>query len=141
MKYGGKWELAARAAEVIFLALKREPENEVAIFVFNDRLIRPVNPSSIDLLHAGLPGGGTTGTWIEGIWREYPHHTVIIITDGEMYGVPQDASTFDKRRTAVIGIGTDARTMEPCADRVQRANRLEDLPGMMAGLIPQGYYA
>lgn len=141
MKYGGKWELAARAAEVIFLALKRESENEAVIYVFNDRLIRPVNPSSIDLLHAGLPGGGTTGSWIEGIWREYPHHTVIIITDGEMYGVPQGASTFDKRRTAVIGIGTDARTMEPCADRVQRANRLEDLPGMMAGLIPQGYYA
>lgn len=141
MLYSQKWELACRAAEVIFLALKREPENEVAIYIFNDILIRPVNPSSIDILHAGCPGGGTSGAWIEDIWREYPHHTVIIITDGEMYGIPQSPSTFDKRRTAAIGIGTDARTMESCSDRVQRAQRLEDLPGMMAGLIPQGVYA
>lgn len=138
---GAKFTLAQAAAQAVALAV-REAQGEVIGVLFDDAGYLAVNPKlPDDLLFARadqLGGfGGTDFTCLLHIWRQWPEHQVLLVTDGD--GALPAAMPGDKARTSALLIPPDcdeAAMAQICA-RTVTVTDLASLANIMALLTPR----
>ena len=138
---GAKFALAQAAAQAVALAV-REAQGEVIGVLFDDAGYLAVNPQRPDdLLFTGadqLGGfGGTDFEFLLHIWRLWPEHQVLLVTDGD--GALPPALPGDKARTGALLIPPDcdeAAMAQICA-RTVVVTDLGGLANIMALLTPR----
>ena len=84
--------------------------------------------------------GGTYFAFLSDLWRRYPSHWVVLVTDGDGY-VPY-ASAPDRARTGAVVIpdGKPEKMAEICNSVIVLKDP-RDLPWAMALLIPRAIVA
>lgn len=79
---------------------------------------------------------GTCFRFLTEVWRGWPHHWVLLITDGQ--GTIPGALPQDRARTAAIVIPDgDVAALQPICQRVVELQRLHLLPAVLATLLPR----
>ncbi len=137
----GKIWAARVAAQAIALAV-RDAGGDVVGVLFDDTwLIDAGWGDALLFAPAAWPTeGGTYFAFLADLWRRYPHHWVVLVTDGDGY-VPY-AATPDRARTGAVVIpdGKPEKMAEIC-DSVIVLKDPRDLPWAMALLIPRAIVA
>ncbi len=136
---GAKFALASRAAQAVALAVK-EAQGEVVGVLFDDAgyiAAGPILDRPLYVDPAGLSYGGTDFEFLLQVWRRWPAHQVLLVTDGD--GCIPTALPGDKARTAAIVIPPDCDLdlMRQLADRVVTLTDLRSLANIMALLTPR----
>ena len=142
---GSMWDVgfakifqARLAAQAIALAV-REVGGDVVGLLFDDHGY-VATPRDASPLFTRLDGyhhrRGTSFAFLADLWRCYPRHWVVLVTDGA--GLVPFAAEPDRRRTvaAVIPDGAPDQLQPICARVVELATP-RDLPWVMAMLIPR----
>lgn len=137
---GAKFALAQAAAQAVALAV-RAAQGEVVGVLFDDAGYLAVNPHRADdLLFADAEQfggfGGTDFDFLLHVWRQWPEHQVLLVTDGD--GNVPPALPGDKARTSALLIPPDIDDMlmaQICA-RSCIVTDLRSLADIMALLTP-----
>jgi hypothetical protein len=133
---------AARvAAQAIALAV-RDAGGDVVGVLFDDTWLAGAGWSDALLFAPGHwpTEGGTYFAFLSDLWRRYPSHWVVLVTDGDGY-VPY-ASAPDRARTGAVVIpdGKPEKMAEICNSVIVLKDP-RDLPWAMALLIPRAIVA
>lgn len=128
-----KFAHAQLAAQALSLAVKYA-EGEAITIIFNDTAYRGTNGS---IAFAPLyPTGGTSMIFLTDVWRTYPTHRIIVVSDG--MGTVPPASKRDKARTAFVVIPDgDPETASKVADTVVSLDDPHLLPSIVATMFPR----
>jgi len=137
----GKIWAARVAAQAIALAV-RDAGGDVVGVLFDDTwLIGAGWGDALLFAPAAWPTeGGTYFAFLSDLWRRYPNHWVVLVTDGDGY-VPY-AATPDRARTGAVVIpdGKPEKMAEICSSVIVLKDP-RDLPWAMALLIPRATVA
>ena len=135
-----KWRVAQVAAQALALAVTRAGGQVVGV-VFADQawLSRQEDMTPLTLgrsVHAGLVGTGTRFHFLAELWRRYPDHRVLVVTDGD--GPPPSAVLpGDRARTQALLIPRgDAQGAQAWSGRQVTLTELHHLAQVMALLVP-----
>ncbi len=135
-----KWRLAQVAAQALALAVTGAGGQVVGV-VFAERawLSRREDMTPLTLgrsVHAGLVGNGTRFHFLAELWRRYPDHRVLVVTDGD--GPPPSAVLpRDRARTQALLIPKgDAQAAQTWSRRQVTLTELRHLAQVMALLVP-----
>jgi len=126
------------AAQAVTLAVK-EAGGEVAVILFDHNAYISPNDDdslvwqSVDDLSEHFRGN-TSFRFLGEVWRRWPHHQVLLVTDGESSSIP-DSLPADRERTSVILIGTNT-DVSAFAARSVYLSRLDRLASVLAILLP-----
>lgn len=137
MRSDGKLRRARLAAQAIALAVEAAG-GDVRALLFNGDAVRAPNFAP-DPLFASLrhwQSGGTSFLFLPEVWRTFPAHRVILVTDG--LGEVPAATEADRRRTAAVVIPPgNPGPLAPVAARAVMLYAVEDLPWVLGMLIPR----
>ena len=126
---------AQTAAQAIALAVK-EAGGEVVAVLFDHRAF--ISPQEDDSLlfsrQLGNFRGNTSFLFLGEVWRRWPQHQVLMVTDGQSYDIPTPLPQ-DRERTSVILIGSYADVSEFAARSVHLSH-LDKLASVLAVLLP-----
>ena len=138
MDANGKSKAAFIAAQALALAIQAVDGNVVGL-LFDEEAGVAVNEDATPLFsprHAWRMDDGTSFHFLNEAWRRWPHHRVLLITDGQ--GSVPGVLPNDKARTSAIVIPNgDVATMEQIANRVIQLDDLTKLPSVLATLLPR----
>ena len=113
-------------------------DGHVAGVLFSDDGIMSVKGDASPLfapLREWLPRGGTSFQFLAHVWRRWPEHLVILLTDG--YGATPAALPADRARTYAVLIAGEPHRIQPIAAHVLELDDLRALPSLLAMLIPR----
>jgi len=126
------------AAQAVTLAVKAAG-GEVIVILFDGRAF--ISPKADDSLIwqtvkvlAHHFHGGTSFRFLGEVWRRWPQHQVLLVTDGDSSSIP-DSFSADRERTSVILIGLDS-DVSAFAARSVYLDDLNRLASVMAMLLP-----
>lgn len=134
---GRKLALARVAGQAIARAVEGNG-GSVAGVLFSDDGIMAVEGDASPLfapLREWLPRGGTSFQFLAHVWRRWPQHLVLLLTDG--YGALPAVFPADKARTYAVLIAGEAQSIQPIANQVLSLPDLAALPALLAMLIPR----
>lgn len=140
-----KWTVAQLAAQAVALSVEWAG-GQVTGLLFGDlACLTPAGDAlPLTLSHEagkGLLGNGTSFRFLVELWRRYPAHPVLVITDGS--GDPPDAIlSADRERTGAILIPPgDGDRAQPWSARQIVLADLRHLAAVMAMLVPRAHLA
>jgi len=123
------------AAQAIALAV-RDAGGEVVVILFDHKAY--ISPQEDDSLvfsrHLSAFRGSTSFLFLGEVWRRWPQHQVLLVTDGESSSIPSPLPA-DRERTSVILIGTNT-DVSVFAARSVYLSRLDRLASVLAILLP-----
>ena len=134
----GKQEAAFIAAQALALAIA-ENDGHVVGLLFDGAAAVAIAEDASPLF--AVPNqwqnkGGTCFLFLAALWRRWPEHQVILVTDG--YGEIPNVLAKDKQRTAAIVIpDADVDGMRQVCQRVIKLDDMAQLPSLMAMLVPR----
>ena len=135
---GRKLSMARVAGQAIALAVAAQG-GEVVGVLFSDAAQTAVAGSPSPLfapLREWTPMGGTSFFFLPHVWRQWPEHRVLLLTDG--YATPPPTLPADRQRTAaVLILEGNYSTLAGMAGQTVRLADLKDLPTLLAMLIPR----
>ncbi len=135
-----KKEVALIAAQAVALAVTRSGGDVVGV-LFASRAVQSQRADSSPLFAPTGAGGGTCFRFLPGLWRAYPHHRVLLITDG-VGSLPPIVTAGDRARTSAIvipdGNPDHVRTL---ADRLVVLDDVRKLPAVVAMLVQRSEVA
>ena len=136
---GTKLTTARVAGQAIALAVQREGGEVVGVLFSEDAFFADATPPSRPLfapLSEWRPMGGTTFGFLPQVWRRWPEHRVLLLTDG--YATPPATLPADRSRTAaVLILDGDPAAVAPMAGQAVRLADLKDLPHLLGMLVPR----
>lgn len=136
-----KWHVAQLAAQALALAVQRSGGEAVGV-VFGDYAWTTPNSDSLALApefkaQMERTGGGTSFRFLSDIWRRYPAHHIIVLTDGAG-DVPDCVLPGDLERTSALIIPAgDPQRAAPWSSRQVVLKDLRHLGQVLALLTPR----
>lgn len=135
---GKKLSMARVAGQSIALAVAAQGGDVVGV-LFSDAAQTAVASTPSPLfapLREWTPMGGTSFFFLPHVWRQWPEHRVLLLTDG--YATPPPTLPADRQRTsAVLILEGNHRTLAGMATQTVKLADLKDLPTLLAMLIPR----
>jgi hypothetical protein len=134
---GRKLILARVAGQAIARSVEANGGHVVGI-LFSDDGVMAVKEDASPLfapLREWQPRGGTSFQFLAHVWRRWPQHLVLLLTDG--YGAAPTALPADRARTYAVLIAGDPQRIQPIAAQVLELDDLRALPSLLAMLIPR----
>ena len=135
---GGRITPALTAAQAVTLAVK-DAGGEVVVILFNS--LAYISPQTDDgLAFTSLENlknnfrGGTSFLFLATVWRRWPQHQVLMVTDGDSSYLP-DPLPQDRERTSVILIASQI-DVSAFAARSMNLDKLDKLASVLAYLLP-----
>jgi hypothetical protein len=133
-----KLQTARLAAQALAVAI-RAVQGEVVGVLFSDGAVMGTRQDMAPLFAPRTEWleGGTSFLFLPDLWRRFPDHRLILVTDGD--GPIPYATPADKARTAAIVIPPGAKLdlMQQIADRVAVVRDVTQLAWVLAMLIPR----
>jgi hypothetical protein len=133
-----KLQTARLAAQALAVAI-RAVQGEVVGVLFSDGAVMGTRQDMAPLCAPRTEWleGGTSFLFLPDLWRRFPDHRLILVTDGD--GPIPYATPADKARTAAIVIPPGAKLdlMQQIADRVAVVRDVTQLAWVFAMLIPR----
>jgi predicted metal-dependent peptidase len=132
-----KMAKARVAGQAIALSVQAGNGHVVGV-LFSDDGIMAVKGDASPLfapLREWQPRGGTSFQFLAHVWRRWPQHLVLLLTDG--YGAAPTALPADRARTYAVLIAGDPQRIQPIAAQVLELDDLRALPSLLAMLIPR----
>ncbi len=136
--YTMRAKYARIAAQAIALAV-REAGGQVVVILFDDGAYYAIEEDDrlaflpLAVLHRHF-NGGTSFTFLDRVWRRWPNHQVLVLTDGN--GGRPNALPRDRARTSVLLIASDT-DMSDIAAQAVTLHDLDRLAQVFALLIPE----
>ncbi len=135
---GRKLGTARVAGQAIALSIAAQG-GEVVGVLFSD-LAQTAAAGSPSPLFAPLrewtPMGGTSFFFLPHVWRRWPDHRVLLLTDG--YATPPPTLPADRERTsAVLILEGNLGVLQGMSAQTVKLTDLKDLPTLLAMLIPR----
>ena len=133
---GNKLALARVAGQAIAHSVESNGGHVVGV-LFSDDGIMAIKGDASPLfapLREWQPRGGTSFQYLVHVWRRWPEHLVLLLTDG--YGAVPTAFPADRARTYAVIIAGEPHRIQPIAAQVLELADLRALPSLLAMLIP-----
>ncbi len=136
MSSDGKMTKAQIAAQAIALSVQSGGGDVRAALFDGDAHASSEEMDAAPLFADCYAGGGTSFLFLPHVWRKFPRHLVIVVTDGD--GAVPFALPADRARTTAVLIPpqTNPGAMRSIADTVIQVVDLDDLPWLLGMLIP-----
>ncbi len=135
-----KWHVAQLAAQALALAVQQSGGQVVGV-VFGDHAWTTPDSDSLALApertaQVGRTGSGTSFRFLSDLWRRYPQHRVLVLTDGSG-DAPSVVIPADRQRTSalIIPMGSPHQAT-PWSERQVVLKDLRHLGEVMAVLSP-----
>ena len=138
---GAKFVLAQIAAQAVALAVREAEGDAVGVLFDNSAQVATTGDEALLFCDpGGLSYGGTAFGFLADVWRRWPVHVVLLVTDGD--GSIPPTMPGDRARTSAILIPPkcDAALMNQIAARVVTLSDLSGLADVMALLTPRSSY-